>query len=91
MEAIFEGYKGNLNFSFIYFFSGEKKYSGGFAGVLKYVKRRHTDSRSHRMRDNIDEYVEEIPCPECHGARLKDSALAVRVGGLNIYEFTEFP
>ena len=32
---------------------------------------------------------EEVPCPKCHGTRLKDSSLAIRVGGLNIYELTE--
>lgn len=44
---------------------------------------------SQAVRDNTEEYVEEIECPECHGARLKKEALAVKVGDLNIYEFTQ--
>lgn len=50
---------------------------------------RLTNSMSQAIRDNTEEYVEEIECPECHGARLKKEALAVRVGDLNIYEFTQ--
>ena len=41
------------------------------------------------MLDKIDEFMEEVPCPKCHGARLRDSSLAIRVGGLNIFELTE--
>lgn len=41
------------------------------------------------MLDKIDEFMEEVPCPKCHGTRLKDSSLAIRVGGLNIHELTE--
>ena len=41
------------------------------------------------MLDKIDEFMEEVPCPKCHGSRLKDSSLAIKVGGLNIFELTE--
>ena len=40
------------------------------------------------MRNRIDGYMTEIPCPKCKGNRLKDEVLAVRVGGLNIAELT---
>ena len=89
IKAIFEGYDGKLNFSFNSYFSGEKKYSGDFEGILKNLKRRYTESSSDRMLDKIDEFMEEVPCPKCHGARLRDSSLAIRVGGLNIFELTE--
>lgn len=89
IKAIFEGYNGKLNFSFNSYFSGEKKYSGGFEGILKNLKRRYTESSSDRMLDKIDKFMEEVPCPKCHGARLRDSSLAIRVGGLNIFELTE--
>ena len=56
---------------------------------LKNLKRRYTESSSDRMLDKIDEFMEEVPCPKCHGARLRDSSLAIRVGGLNIFELTE--
>jgi excinuclease ABC subunit A len=40
------------------------------------------------VRQKIEEYVSQVPCPECKGARLKPSSLAVTVGGKNIHEFT---
>ncbi|WP_019108479.1 excinuclease ABC subunit UvrA [Peptoniphilus senegalensis] len=89
LDAIFNGYKGKLSFSFNSFFSGEKKYSGSFEGILKNLKRRYTESSSDRILDKIDEFMEEVPCPKCHGSRLKDSSLAIKVGGINIFELTE--
>lgn len=89
LDAIFNGYSGKLSFSFNSFFSGEKKYSGGFEGILKNLKRRYTESSSDKMLDRIDEFLEEVPCPKCHGTRLKASSLAIKVGGLNIFELTE--
>ncbi|WP_414602644.1 excinuclease ABC subunit UvrA [Peptoniphilus sp.] len=89
LDAIFNGYSGKLSFSFNSFFSGEKKYSGGFEGILKNLKRRYTESSSDKMLDRIDEFLEEVPCPKCHGTRLEASSLAIKVGGLNIFELTE--
>ena len=40
------------------------------------------------MRESYENYMTSIPCPECHGARLKPEVLAVTVGGKNIHEFT---
>ncbi|MBU5668242.1 excinuclease ABC subunit UvrA [Peptoniphilus sp. MSJ-1] len=89
MDAILHGYDGKLSFTFNSYFSGNKKYSGGFEGILKNLKRRYTESSSDRMLDRIDEFMEEVPCPKCHGTRLKSSSLAIKVGGLNIHELTE--
>ena len=41
-----------------------------------------------QIREWIEKYLIELPCPTCHGARLKDEVLTVRVGKLNIYELT---
>lgn len=41
------------------------------------------------MRDRIDEFMAENPCPHCHGKRLKEEVLAVRINGLNIAEVTD--
>lgn len=66
-----------------------KEFNKKWPGVLSVMMDRLTNSMSQAIRDNTEEYVEEIECPECHGARLKKEALAVRVGDLNIYEFTQ--
>lgn len=66
-----------------------KEFNKKWPGILSVMMDRLTSSMSQAVRDNTEEYVEEIECPECHGARLKKEALAVRVGDLNIYEFTQ--
>ena len=60
-----------------------------FEGIVNNLNRRYTETSSPGMRMEIEECMAEIPCPECHGARLKKEALAVTVGGLSIAEFTE--
>lgn len=88
LEELLHGTTAPLRFSYDSYFSGRKTYRGGFEGVLKNLKRRYQESQSDRALDRIDEFMAEIPCPHCHGARLKESSLAIRVGGLNIYEVT---
>ena len=61
-----------------------------FEGIVNNLNRRYAETTSQGMRAEIEECMAEIPCPECHGARLKKEALAVTVGGLNIVEFTNF-
>lgn len=89
LDAIFDGYDGDLSFEYDSYFSGRKRYSGGFEGISRNLKRRYTESSSNRMLDRIDEFMEEVPCPKCHGARLKETSLSVKVGGLNIFELQQ--
>jgi excinuclease ABC subunit A len=65
-----------------------RHYTSSFSGFVKYLKRRYEETESELVRAKIEEYVAERPCPECHGARLKPTSLAVTVGGKNIHEFT---
>lgn len=68
-----------------------KQYDRSFEGVLPMVQRRYREAFSDRQREEYERYMSEVPCPECHGARLKPEVLAFRVGGLSIYEFTLLP
>lgn len=43
------------------------------------------------MRDFYELYMSEKPCSTCHGARLKEEVLAVKVGDKNINELTDMP
>ena len=61
-----------------------------FEGIIPNLERRYRETQSPAMRADIEECMAETPCPTCGGRRLKKSALAVTVGGLNIAEFTEF-
>ena len=60
-----------------------------FEGIIPNLERRYKETQSPAMRADIEECMSETPCPTCGGRRLKKSALAVTVGGLNIAEFTE--
>ena len=57
-----------------------------FKGVIPYFLEKYNESNSDEVRDQIQDYMSQIPCNECKGARLKAFSLAVTVGGKNIYE-----
>lgn len=60
-----------------------------FEGIIPNLERRYRETQSPAMRADIEGCMSEIPCPDCMGQRLKKSALAVTVGGMNIADFTE--
>ncbi|MDE5862325.1 MAG: excinuclease ABC subunit UvrA, partial [Ruminococcus sp.] len=68
---------------------GGGTYNTVFEGVINNLMRRYRDTNSESSRNEIEEYMSEIECPECHGKRLKPEYLAVTVGGNNINEITE--
>ena len=70
-------------------------YGGGqdfeFEGIIRHLERRFLEEDSERVREEIEDYIVEKPCPECGGSRLRSAALAVLVGGKNIWEITDLP
>ena len=60
-----------------------------FEGIITNLERRYMETTSSAIREWIERYMTDLPCPVCHGARLKDEALSVRVGGKNIIEVTD--
>jgi excinuclease ABC subunit A len=67
----------------------QRSYHTAFEGVVPWLERRHTEAESDRSREQIEGYMREVPCPACHGARLRPASLAVTVGGMNIFELGE--
>ncbi len=61
-----------------------------FEGVVPNLNRRYQETQSPGMRAEIESCMAEISCPKCGGRRLKNTALAVTVGGISISEFTDF-
>ncbi|MBM7796670.1 excinuclease ABC subunit UvrA [Pseudoglutamicibacter cumminsii] len=70
-------------------FGRERRYTQGFEGVLGYIKRKHGETESDTARERYEEYMRNVPCPECNGARLNPAVLAVLVGGKSIAEVSE--
>ena len=59
-----------------------------FEGVINNLERRYMETSSEWIRDWLEQYMIELPCDTCHGARLNDSVLNIFVNNKNIYEVT---
>ena len=70
-------------------YAGVRKFTTPFEGVLPTLERRHNETKSQGMRDFYELYMSELPCDECHGARLKKEILCIKIGGKNINEVTD--
>lgn len=66
---------------------GEGTYMKDFEGIINNVERRYAETTSEYSRNEIEQLMTAVECPECGGARLKKESLCVTVGGINIYEF----
>ena len=58
-------------------------------GVKNLIERRYEETTSKMSKEWLYSYMVESTCKTCHGSRLTDQVLSVRVGGKNIYEFTK--
>jgi excinuclease ABC subunit A len=67
----------------------EMRYTSGFEGVLPYVERRYLESDSDWARGKWAEFLREVPCPACDGARLRSEVLAVKVHGKSIHDVAD--
>jgi excinuclease ABC subunit A len=71
------------------------RYSSGrgfwkaYEGVFGILERQYRETNSELVQQKLDQYRFNAPCPACQGARLKPEALAVRVGGYRITDFTQ--
>ena len=64
-------------------------YNHAYEGEINSLRRRYAETNSDLIKGEIEQYMSDNYCPKCHGARLKKEALAVKVGDLNINEFTK--
>lgn len=68
---------------------GGGTYYAPFEGIVNNLERRYKETTSDYARAEIESYMTESACPDCHGARLKPEYLAVTVGGKSIKEFCD--
>ena len=66
----------------------KRQYYTYYEGVIPWLQRRHEETESEWARERVEQYMREIPCPACKGARLRPESLAVTVGEINIAELT---
>ena len=62
-----------------------------FVGVIPFLEKRYNETNGDYWREEIEPFMVAKPCPSCHGARLKEFPLAVRIKDKNIFEFTQMP
>ena len=66
-------------------------YKRKYEGVVTNLERRYNTGSSESVRREIEKYLRDLPCSVCGGKRLRPEALAVRVGGKNIWEICTMP
>lgn len=71
--------------------TGRGSWRGLYEGVIPQLMRRYQETDSDHVRQEIEQYMVERPCPTCGGRRLKPGPLAVLVGEKNIHEVVTLP
>ena len=59
-----------------------------YEGVIPNLRRKLAESEAGEIREDVSRFLDDQPCPECHGARLKPEILSVRIDGKNIDDLT---
>lgn len=90
IDEVLYGTKHAISFKFNSHFDDEgmRDFTGKFEGVIPNLERRYKGTNSDYMRDRIDGFMVENLCPTCHGNRLKDEVLSVKINKINIAQAT---
>ncbi|MEE1056358.1 MAG: excinuclease ABC subunit UvrA [Acutalibacteraceae bacterium] len=68
---------------------GKGSYYTDFEGVINNLERRFKDTQSKWIKEEIQNYMAEVPCKYCKGKRLSDISLAVTIGNINIADLCD--
>ncbi|MBS6943002.1 MAG: excinuclease ABC subunit UvrA [Clostridiales bacterium] len=90
MDLFLYGSKEKIEVSYDKAFGSGKFYSE-FEGLVNNIERRYKETQSDYMKEEYEQFMANVPCPDCHGARLKPEVLGVTVGGLSIAELSDLP
>jgi excinuclease ABC subunit A len=90
-HALLYGYDKQVHVRYKNRYGRERSYYTNFEGAIPYIERRHSDSDSEYSRERFAEFMREVPCPTCHGARLKPVSLAVKVDERSIADYCALP
>ena len=89
MDIILYGSKEPLNYEINSRGGTSYRKTGFIEGVVSLIERRFAETTSSMSREWYGSFMADLECPTCHGRRLNEMALAVKVGGLNIIEWTQ--
>ncbi len=89
LDLILYGSKEPLEFNYVASNGNTRKTTDYFEGIINNLERRYIETKSGWIRDWLDKFMMELPCATCHGARLNESVLSVKINKKNIYEMTK--
>ena len=90
-KVLFDGAEGR---KLTYQYDSERwhgTYEAGWKGVLQHVEKRYRETASDSVREQLEEYMVEQPCPTCGGKRLRPESLSVFVAGKSIGDVVALP
>jgi excinuclease ABC subunit A len=90
-RALLYGYEKQVHVRYRNRYGRERSYYTNFEGAIPYIERRHSDADSDYSRERFAEFMREVPCPACHGTRLKPVSLAVTVDDKSIADYCGLP
>ena len=88
LDILLYGSPDMLEFNYVAKNGNTRKSKNYFEGIITNLERRYIETKSGWIRDWIEQYMTELPCPTCNGTRLQDSVLSVLINKKNIHEVT---
>lgn len=86
--AVLNGLDRRVHVEYTNRYGRRRSYKAQFEGVLPSLLRRHAETDSDHVRQQIEQYMREVPCPSCEGRRLKPVVLAVTIADCDIAALT---
>jgi excinuclease ABC subunit A len=90
-KALLEGHGDQVHVRYKNRYGRERSYYTNFEGAIPYISRRHAEAESDSSRERFAGFMRQVPCPACHGTRLKPLTLAVTMDGRSIAEYCALP
>ena len=89
LDIVLYGTNDILTFNYTSKAGNTRTSKGVYEGIITNLERRYMETKSTWIREWIENYMTELECPTCHGARLNNRVLSVLIGKKNIYELTQ--
>jgi excinuclease ABC subunit A len=90
-QALLYGHETQVHVRYKNRYGRERSYYTDFEGAITYVERRHAEAESDSSREKFAGFMREVPCPSCHGTRLKPISLAVTIDDKSIAAYAHEP
>jgi excinuclease ABC subunit A len=85
-RVLLHGLDDKVHVSYTNRYGRKRSYNATFEGAIPWLQRKYLETDSDYQRDKIEEYMREVPCPTCKGARLRPLPLHVLIDGKSIAE-----